>query len=220
MTKYMIHAVPKRMWYVENYLIPSMLEQGINRDDIRIHNDILKENNLTACMHAFQEVDTSETGTWHLQDDVIISHDFKEQTDKYNHGIVCGFKSMYDGENEAGDVPATKMWFSFLCIRIPNLVARGCAKWVLNYIIGNPIYKEWWENGKNDDMLFRKYVWENYPNERAFNIAPNIVDHIDYLIGGTVNSSKRIVQIRSKHWTDEYLVDRLAKQLEKDNHGI
>ena len=37
--KYMIHCCPKRMWYVEEYLIPSMLRQGIDRDSIIIWND-------------------------------------------------------------------------------------------------------------------------------------------------------------------------------------
>ena len=205
--------MPKRIWYVKEYLIPSMLKQGIKADDIRIYEDAESEGNLRACMHAFENVDTSETGTWHLQDDCIISHDFKEQTEKHNFGFVCGFKSMYDGDTPAGEVPVRKMWFSFLCIRIPNAVAKGCAKWVLNDIIGNPVYRDWWEGGVNDDMLFRQYVWQYYDIEKALNLAPNIVDHIDYLIGGTVNSSARITQIRSKHWEDEYLVEELAEKL-------
>lgn len=216
MAKYMIHAVPSRMWYVEQYLIPSMLAQGISESDIKVHCDYDKEKNLIACMHAFQEVDMSATGTWHLQDDVIISHDFKEITEKYDYGFVCGFSSMYDGSTPSGVVSIQKMWFSFPCIRIPNNIARGCADWVLKYMIGNPVYKDWWEGGVNDDMLFRQYVWQNYSFERVRNLEPNIVDHIDYLIGGTVNSSKRGVVVRSTHWEDEYLVDELAKKLEGD----
>jgi hypothetical protein len=220
MAKYMIHAVPKRMKYVTNYLIPSMLEQGISRSDIRIHNDEIHEGNLRACMHAFQEVDTSEDATWHLQDDVIISHDFKEKTEQHNYGIVCGFKSMYDGDTPSGIVPIKKMWFSFLCIRLPHNLTTGCAEWVLKYIIGNPVYKDWWSKGVNDDMLLRLYANEQYPREKVLNLDPNIVDHIDYLIGGTVNSSKRIVQIRSKLWTDEYLVEELERRLREDNYAV
>lgn len=214
MAKYMIHTMPKRLWYVEDYLIPSMLAQGIDEENILVYNDSQYEGNLLACMHAFQEVDMSETGTWHLQDDVIISHDFKEVTEANNYGFVCGFKSIYDGEQApSGKVPLNKLWFSFPCIRIPNRVALGCAKWVLHEIIGNPVYKEWWKTGVNDDMLFRKYIWQFYQSEVATNLAPNIVDHVDYLIGGTVNSSKRGKQIRSLLWKDEYLVDELAEKL-------
>ena len=49
----------------------------------------------------------------------------------------------------------------------------------------------------------------------AINLNPNIVDHIDYLIGGTVNSSKRSMQIRSRFWQDEYLVEELEKKLKE-----
>ena len=30
MAKYLIHTYPKRIWYVNGYLIPSMIKQGIN----------------------------------------------------------------------------------------------------------------------------------------------------------------------------------------------
>lgn len=215
MAKYMVHAMPKRIWYVNEYLIPSMLAQGIKEEDIRVYNDINREGNLKACMHAFEQVDDSAEGTWHLQDDVIISHDFKEKTEEYDSGIVCGFKSEYDGDIEPGIVPARQMWFSFLCIRIPNAYAKGCANWVFNYMIGNQAYRKYWKDGVNDDWMFRHYVWSYYKKEQALNLAPNIVDHIDYLIGGTVNSNKKIRQIRSKYWEDEYLVEELEQKLKE-----
>lgn len=208
----MIHAMPKRMWYVEDYLIPSMLEQGIDEENILVYNDSQYEGNLRACMNAFHSLGDWE-GTWHLQDDVIISSNFKEATETHDVGIVCGFCSKYDGANPPGRVPASRMWFSFLCIRIPNQIARGCAKWVDKYVIGNPVYKEYWDGGVNDDYMFRRYVWDYYKQAQALNLAPNIVDHVDYLIGGTVNSSKRIVQIRSTYWEEENLVEKLEKEL-------
>ena len=36
---YMIHAVPEREWYVEEYLIPSMISQGISPDEIEVWMD-------------------------------------------------------------------------------------------------------------------------------------------------------------------------------------
>lgn len=217
MSKYMIHTMPKREWYVRDFLIPSMLAQGIDESCIKVYNDVENAGNLKACINAFSEVE-GNGGTWHLQDDIIISHDFKEQTEAHDDGIVCGFKSFYDGDNPAGIVNREQMWFSFLCIRIPNNIATDCAEWIRHYMIGNPVYAEWWEDGKNDDMLFRKYLEQYHKDIKALNLNPNIVDHIDYLIGGTVNSSKRIRQIRSKHWTDEYLVDELKMRL-KEYHG-
>lgn len=213
MTQYMIHAMPKRMWYVQEFLIPSMIQQGIPAHDIKVYNDEKGEGNLRACMNAFKQVSTHNEGTWHLQDDVIISHDFKDKTETYDTGIVCGFNSMYDETLPSGEVVFENMWFSFPCIRIPNQIARECADWVLTYMIGNPVYKYYWEAGVNDDWMFRYFVKDHYKNVPILNLDPNIVDHIDYLIGGTVNSSKRSIQIRSKRWKDEYLVTKLAEQL-------
>ena len=67
MASYMIHAYPKRMWYVEEYLVPSLLAQGIEETQIQIHNDAAREGNLKACMKAFAEVPDDDHGTWHLQ---------------------------------------------------------------------------------------------------------------------------------------------------------
>jgi hypothetical protein len=220
MAKYMIHAMPKRMWYVEKYLIPSMLEQGIKKEDIRVYNDEKREGNLRACMNAFMQVDDSAEGTWHLQDDVIISHDFKEITEKYDKGIVCGFKSVYDGDQPAGKVSIKEMWFSFLCIRIPNEYAKECAEWTFMYMIGNPVYREYWEKGVNDDWMFRQYISQYHKNDEVINLNPNIVDHVDFLIGGTVNSVREFtIQIRSKLWKDEYLVRELESKLNEIHHS-
>lgn len=218
MSKYLIHTMPKRKWYVDEFLIPSMIKQGIRIEDIFVYSDDKGEGNLRACMNAFMLCKDKDGAIWHLQDDIIISHDFKEITEKYdteNDNIVCGFKSIYDGDTKSGETTVENMWFSFLCIRIPNKIASDCAEWVLNCIIDNPIYREWWEEGVNDDMLFRRYVCEHHKNEKAYNLKPNIVDHIDYLIGGTVNSNARITVIRSAYWTDEYLVNELRRELEK-----
>lgn len=213
MAKYMIHTMPKRIWYVDKYLIPSMVLQGINQKDITVYNDEKGEGNLNACMNAFLSLPDNEDGTWHLQDDVIISSKFKTTTEAVDFGIVCGFRSMYDEGNQYGAVPFNQSWFSFLCIRIPNNIAIDCAKWVNDYMIGNPVYKQYWEGGVNDDWMFRQYINAKHKDVLAINLKPNIVDHVDYLIGGTVNSSKRIIQIRSKHWEDEYLVNELEKKL-------
>lgn len=212
---YLIHAMPKRMWYVEEYLIPSMLEQGIDKSQISVYNDDKGEGNLKACMNAFLSVgDTG--GTWHLQDDVCICKDFKERTEWYNSGLVCGFSSkMYDGsaESKKGAVSRENMWFSFPCIRIPNEWAKECAHWVFEYIIGNPVYEKYWKKGVNDDWMFRAYLKEFHKNCTALNIMPNLVDHIDHLIGGGTGASKRKEPCRAQYWADPEIVERLEESI-------
>lgn len=206
--------MPKRLWYVNEYLIPSMIEQGINADNIQVYNDENCDGNLKAWLKSI-DLCAEDGGIWHLQDDVCISSRFKELTEAHDDGIVCGFKSEYDGPTPAGEVPIQKMWFSFPCIRIPNKILHEAKKWIEEGIIGNPVYTNWWQRGVNDDLLFRRFVWEQYPATYVLNLDPNIVDHIDYLIGGTVNSNARVKQIRAIYFDDLPAVEKLEKWLEE-----
>lgn len=215
MAKYLIHAYPKRMWYVNDYIIPSMLKQGINREDISIYNDEKGEGNLRACMNAFASVPDDEVGTWHLQDDICISHDFKQRTEWYDNGLVCGFSSLtYDGDIEykKGAVRRDDMWFSFPCIRIPNKWARECSEWVLKYIIGNPVYKQYWETGRNDDWAFRTYLSTFHKDCVALNIMPCLVDHVDYLLGGGSGGTRK-KQCRAQYWEDDDIIKELEVKI-------
>lgn len=214
MAKYLIHTYPPRMWYVEQYLIPSMLKQGIEEVNITIYNDSKGEGNLKSCLNAFQSVPDDDSGTWHLQDDIIICKDFKDRTEQYDKGLVAGFSSFYDEIRNGGpgEVTQDKMWFSFPCIRIPNQYARNCAEWVNKYIIGNFAYTKYWKDGKNDDWCFRQYLNEFHKTDKALNLAPNLVDHIDYLLGGG-SGGKRHRPVRALYWDDMDLVKELEEQI-------
>ena len=214
MAKYIIHTYPGRLWYVEKFLVPSMAKQGIKKSNITVYNDDKGEGNLLACMNCFLGL-TEDGGTWHLQDDVIISGHFKEMTEKYDDGVVCGFSSRYDTEN-AGRVPTAKTWYSFPCIRIPNEIARGCAEWYFTYMKSNPVYYSLTHEGKNDDWMFQRYLEYYYKDEFVLNLEPNIVDHIDYLIGGSsVNQQRQLKIVRSSRPDDtlEKLVEELEEKL-------
>lgn len=216
MAKYLIHTYPKRLWYVQDFLIPSMIEQGINAEDISIYNDEKGEGNLRACMNAFASVPDDNEGTWHLQDDVCISKDFKSRTEWYDHGLVCGFSSeLYDGNipEKCGAVHRRQMWFSFPCIRIPNKWARECANWVTTYLIGNPVYEKYWKNGVNDDWAFKTYLKEFQKDCVALNIMPCLVDHIDYLLGGGSGKKPRKTPCRAQYWADEDVIKALEVKL-------
>lgn len=215
MAKYLIHACPKRMWYVEGYLIPSMLKQGIVETNISVYNDSAGLGNLRACMDAFSKCD-SHGGTWHLQDDVCICKDFKERTEEYDEGLVCGFSSLfYDGdiEEKKGEVTRENMWFSFPCIRIPDHIARECAEWITEDIIGNPVYRRYWEKGVNDDWAFRLYLKQAYPSVKAINLIPCLVDHIDFMIGGGTGEKQRKRPVRAQYWEDDESIKELEEWL-------
>ena len=220
MAKYLIHAVPKRMWFVNEYIIPSMVAQGINPFDIKVYCDENKIGNLRACMESFLMVDDDDKGTWHIQDDVCICKDFKYLTEVYDNGLVCGFSSrLYDGPGRVGPVKIADMWFSFHCIRIPNQYARECSNWVTNYIIGNPVYKQYWKDGKNDDWAFRTYLRSFHKDDLALNIAPNLIDHVDYLLGGGTGG-KRTEECRAQYFRDLDIVEELEKKVRKEHPEV
>lgn len=215
--RYMIHACPKRMWYVTQFLVPSMLKQGIEKEQISIYCDEEGQGNLVACMNAFLAVPDDNGGTWHLQDDVLICKDFKERTEKYNSGFISGFGSdMYDAHQPCGLSKLSNMWWTFPCVRIPNRVARDCAKWVLEYIVHNPVYAERTKHGKSgDDWAYRLYAQNFLKDKMCMQLLPTLVEHIDYLIGGSSMGSGRKYDCKSLQFDDMDLVSDLKRRLEE-----
>ena len=219
MAKYMIHACPKRMWYVEDYLVPSMLAQGIVEDDIIVFNDTKGRGNLYACLDSFASVPDNDGGVWHIQDDILISSDFKEKTEQYDYGIVYGFSGYYDKSPDGkwlppGVVKPALMWSSFQCVRIPNKVARDFVKWFYQYMEHNYVYKSYVETGKCDDWFFKTYLKSDHKGDDVLNLAPNIAEHIDRLIGGSViNGLREEPEYRARYWEEPELYEELKRKL-------
>lgn len=208
MIKVIIHACEARMWYVDEFLEPSLRKQNCN---VKVFRDTEHLGCLEACMKCFNEVE-GEGHTWHLQDDVVIAPNFYELASSYENfnGIVCGIKTRYDGGKEDTDpIPQTdkkQMWLSFPCIRIPDIIARGCAH---DYYQSSVDYHQWKSRNRGDDMVFRKYINRAVPSAPYINAIPNLVDHIDYLIGNTTSTEKKPAPSRALHF-DRSIADDLA----------
>lgn len=217
--KYMIHSCEARLWYVENFLIPSMIKQGIDRDDIFNYVDTKHEGNLVSwvvsCHKAYEM--WGEQNVWHLQDDVCISSTFKERTEEFEkrEGIICGFNCLYDDGRLPGDgVAENHMWWSFPCIRIPNKVAKDMAVWADTYLWRDCQFGFWVRHKKGDDFIFRIYLESYYPALPVYNEAPNLVDHIDYLLGGSmVNKQRTMSNVRSGYWNENDIVEKLTEEI-------
>lgn len=210
--KYLIHSCPKRYWYVKDYLVPSMIMQGIPISDIKVYNDEDKLGNLRACMKTFSEMPDDDYGTWHLQDDVVISKFFFERTYEYDDGLVCGYCSSYSIGKPPGVVTPTEMWYSFPCIRIPNVIARECAKWFYQGASKDKRFERYVQENKFDDEFFKVFIREKYPTLRLRNLSPNLVDHVDWMIGGSTINSRKEAR-RSLFWNEEDVINRLQYQL-------
>lgn len=213
--KYMIHTYPSRLWYVEEFLVPSMIAQGIEEEKIIIWNDTEGLGNLRATMKSFSEIPMDDQGTWHLQDDVIISKNFKKLTELHNDGIVCGFCSHYSTGRPEGRVNIRNMWYSFPCIRIPNNMARECSKWFYHSAINDPKYKNWVESKKHDDEFFKAYLREKHPTIQIHNLNPNVVNHVDYMLGGSLVNQSREKRATSLYWTEDGLLNDLSKKIKR-----
>ena len=192
--RYMIHAYPGRMWYVEGYLVPKLKELGIKAKDIVVWNDKDGKGNLRACMEAFAWCGAHPTkdGTWHLQDDGIPCKDFKEKTERITGDVVCGFLHRMLGEKvRRGGKPLigcvtkpTNMWFSFQCIRIADALAGGCAEWVESEE-AHELFRERYKTGTGDDSFFRAFMIRKHQDTDVVTVVPNLVEHIAELIGGS-----------------------------------
>lgn len=205
MATYLIHACPDRMWYVMQFIVPSMKEQGIT--DIRIACDNDHVGNLESYMQSFKSM-KGDGGIWHMNDDIIISRQFRTMTEFLDEGIVCGFTCM--PTTQSGFVKPVDMWWSFPCIRIPNKLARECAEWF--YAIGRHQFPDHAATGREDDWFFKEFLKANYPDIEILNLRPCLVDHIDYLIGGS-SLFGWCNQYRAKYFDDQDLVDDLEQRI-------
>ena len=213
----MIHAVPERMWYVNNFLVPSLLEQGIDKENITIYEDVNHDGNVKSTIKSFMSL--PEDGyTWHLQDDVIIAKYFTCFTEKFDYHdceVVCGFESIYDiksvGHDFHGLVEPECMFYSFQCIRISNSYAHEFVKWLQQ---DDNSYSLYIRDNKFDDYLFKKFMIEKHSDEKVYNLTLSLVDHIDYLIGGSL-LSKRKELFRARNFTDTDLIEELENKLKR-----
>lgn len=150
-----------------------------------------------------------------MQDDAMIARNFREQTEKYNDGVVTGFmrKEWQGLTPKAGRVPAVYMWNSFLCIRIPDDIAGECAEWFFTDAAYRDTYKDFVERNNGDDSLWYDFFVERHTEEWVYNIAPSIVEHIDFLIGGSIVNKQRGHEARGDLWEDEKAFEEMRAKL-------
>lgn len=216
--KFLIHACPQRMWYVEDFLLPMLREQGA--ENIEVWNDTERAGNLRSCMDSFMSR-TGDGGTWHLQDDVLPSRDFVKRCAENDDGLVYGFccRNFNDRIDAYGDVYVADAWNSFQCVRIPDEYARECASWVYSGVwekesalIELPVL---YKLGKGDDTFFHEFMICRHPYDTALNLKPNLVDHVDWLVGGSALQQWRDYIARAEFFEDQDLIEELAQRIKR-----
>lgn len=215
----MIHACKDRAWYVNDFLIPSMLEQGIKEEQITLWMDDKGNGCLKQWLNSCEYLKDKPGGTWHVQDDVLIASDFAEKIEKYDKGIVCGFcHDLYEteGVQHLGYQLAFLMWqSSFPCIRIPNEVLGHFYKWFYDVAVHDKGFQKYIKTGKCDDTIFRLFMCNERSADIVYNLAPHLVEHVDYLIGGSQVNQWRGYAAMGAYFYDDYLVDNLIEKIAK-----
>ena len=208
--KVMIHTCPKRMWYVEGFLLPKLERQGA--DEVEVWNDTTGAGNLRSCMASFASR-TGDGGTWHIQDDVLLCRDFVKRCRQHDDGVVYGFcnERFTDDPYQTGIVSVEDAWHSFQCVRIPDAYARECAAWLDGPGKTSGLYLLWMKTGKMDDDVFRTFLLNEHGRETVTNLKPNLAEHVDWIIGGSILSPWREFYARAHFWDDEALVDELKE---------
>lgn len=216
----LIHACPERMWYVDQFLVPSLAGA-----DVRIWNDTARHGCLRSCMEAFASC-ADGGDTWHIQDDVLLCRDFLARAETFPSGpVVSGFCCAWFGDDPdlTGTVYMEDLWHSFQCIRIPDARARECAEW---YSSGSWARES--DNvrlavlaaaNKGDDTFFHEFMAVRHGTETAVNARPNLAEHVDLLLGGSVLHPYRDYQARAHWWPDEDLVAALRYELRSRRLG-
>ena len=218
MAKYLIHSCKKRQWYVDEFLVPSMIEQGIRKQDIAVYQDRTGEGNLRAFLRSCQQIIDlwgTEVGVWHLQDDVLICRDFKKRTEELDNGLVCGFTCSYDAHPIPGLNDMKDIWWSFPCTRIPNAWLKDFLAWVQVYVWRDHQFDSCTKHNKGDDYIWRAWVVSYKKNEKVYCCSPTLVEHIDYMLGGSYTNPARAKtrNVRSIYWEDEELVRDLERRI-------
>ena len=215
MGRYAIKACEERKWYVIGFLIPSLIEQGIPPDEIYTHFDD-GSGCLETSMRAFRDCPNDNGGTWFLQDDVVISKRFVELTRKHDSGVICGhcFPLHGDRTHLTGFVKPENMWFSFPCIRVPHTLAHEVADWFFGKVVPENMYPEWVKAKKYDDTLFDVFIREHHPDMNVLNLVPNLVAHIDYLIGGSaILGNGEFRRVDERYFDEPDVIDDLKRKL-------
>lgn len=86
----------------------------------------------------------------------------------------------------------------------------------VDWIVGSqhrPEINKLVQTGKKDDTLFWIFMQENHKKMRVTNISPHLVDHVDWLIGGSMINQWRENIVRSCRWNDENLIIELSDKL-------
>lgn len=221
---FLIHTCPKRLWYVEEFLVPSLKEQGILEGDIFIYNDANRDGNLVSCMKSFLYYSgafPNERDIWNLQDDILLCRDFYKRCSTLSSAgwdIVMGYCSEGYPDRDCITFPtiSNHLWWSAPCMKLTAEIMGLISDRFWKVLPTNKKYLLYHTIQKCDDVMINDWIGENLKNNiKIMQVSPNLVDHVDYIIGGSLVNAQRPSIAKSKDFVDSDLVDILRKDIER-----
>ncbi len=206
--RFMIHSCNERLKYVEDKLIPSMVRQGILREDIVLFNDDLKEGCLKAWVRSLKLLENEQEGYWHLQDDIEISKDFYERIKDIGdfnfivNGFVCKQHNLENYEKIGFQYPK-EWWASLQCVYIPSKYVRSFLEWFLDGVVKGGKFNNYLVKNRHADFFFYRSVIEKFPQDYMLNLVPCLVNHIDYKLGGSVITPEKRYLREAYYWEEK-----------------
>ena len=131
-----------------------------------------------------------------------------------------------DKEPEAGTflLEERKMWYSFPCINISTELTTEFAKWANANLWQSQHFKEAVKRNNCDDLIFREWLYDTHGKTEEINLAPNVINHVDKMIGGSMCNKQRDPNkdTMSIFWDEDDVIANLEKELKiywsKRNH--
>ena len=206
-----IHSCDARLWYVREYLLPALRDQGLR---VSIHNDDNNRGNLWSYIDSFRGMRGDDDGTWHIEDDVFPCRYFAKIAAEHDNGIVFGFYHRFGNEDFVpGWIPVSAAGYSFPCFRMPNRLVAEFAEWFLSVAQHRDMYREWIADNKHVDSFMLNFLRECHPEERVYNLKPSIVEHVDDLIGGSIVNKWREGSAKAEYFDDPESIESLRVKL-------
>ena len=210
-----IHSCKEREWYVNKFLIPKLTSLGIPGSMISSYVDEKGEGNQKSFIKSIGMVidnymEDVDSHTWHLQDDVWPANNFARVLLTYENipGIICGFGTRPSSRGKVpGWTTVAGMYTSFQCIRIPNRLLLYFRDYLIKREMKGDLLDKW------DDAHFEAFMKREAPFFPVLNLSPSIVEHVDYLIGGSIVNKDRSYIPSAIEFGDEKSMNELINKL-------
>lgn len=210
--KILIHACNRRIEYVIGFLEPRLKDQGFK--NIEVFLDSENKGCLASYIESYKKL-PRKGHTWHLQDDVLPDRRFYQwacESESFD-GIICGFgnKWFYNKEMFGEAHNQHEMFYSFPCIRIPNIICHEWLEWFERVKDEVPEIASRLSENKYVDYFFKLFIGSNPGKIPILNFKPCIVEHIDDYIGHSVVNAARVMPARALIFEDDESLEEFKK---------